>query len=171
MKLAEIISNLHQPVPSNLISHKTIKGNRLEYISWFDLGDLLDARCGLASWSWEVRDIQQVGNRLTLVGCLTIYGEDRELRMMATGSEDIDTTSYGDPSSNAEAMCFKRAASKLGLARELWRKDNKSSLPNLPPPSKNGWMSADQFVAMKQKKQQEVSDYDIDDDRPIYDLT
>ena len=153
MKLAEIISNLHQPVPSNLISHKTIKGNRLEFIAWFDICTLLDERCGgLGNWSWEVRDIQQVGNRLILVGCLTIYGDDRALSMMATGSEDIDVSSYGDPSSNAEASAIRRCASKYGLGRNLWRKDNKPSLPNLPSPSKNGWVSADQFVAMKRAK-------------------
>ena len=153
MKLAEIISNLHQPVPSNLISHKTIKGNRLEFISWFDICTLLDERCGgLGNWSWEVRDIQQVGNRLILVGCLTIYGEDRALSMMATGSEDIDVSSYGDPSSNAEASAIRRCASKYGLGRNLWRKDNKPSLPKLPQASENGWMSADQFVAMKRAK-------------------
>ena len=175
MKIAEILEQLRQPVPSNLISTKTVKGKKsnytADYIAWFNICDLLDQRCGISNWSWEVKDIQQIGDRLTLVGVLTIYGEDRALTMMATGSEDLDCSNYGDPSSNAEASALRRTAAKMGLCRSLWRKDNKPSLPKLPQVSKNGWMSADQFIAMKPKKQQEVSDYDIDDDRPIYDLT
>jgi len=77
MKIAEILSNLRQPVPSNLISTKTVKGRKnsytADYLAWYDICCLLDERCGdLGNWSWEVRDVQQVGNRLTLVGCLTI---------------------------------------------------------------------------------------------------
>ncbi len=160
MKIAEILSNLHQPVPSNLISTKSIKGNKISYIAWFNICTLLDERCGgLGNWSWEVRDVQQVGDRLTLIGVLTIYGEDRALTMMATGSEDLDCSSYGDPSSNAEASAIRRAASKMGLARNLWRKDkpinpyyhqSKSPKYKVEEPKKKGWMTPDEFKAMQQ---------------------
>ena len=68
MKIAEILERLRQPVPSNLISRKTVKGRKnsytADYLAWYDLCDLLDERCGgLGNWSWEVRDVQQVGNR------------------------------------------------------------------------------------------------------------
>ena len=132
MKLSEILERLQQPVPSELISYKTIKGNRIDYISWVDICGLLDQRAGLAGWSWQIKDVRQVGNRLTLLGCLTIHGDDRSLTMMATGSEDIDVSSYGDPSSNAEAMSLRRSASKMGLARDLWKKEGKPT-PKLPP--------------------------------------
>ncbi len=135
MQLSEILESLRQPVPSELISYKTIKGNRIDYISWTTLTDLLDERAGLGGWSWKIKEIQQVGNRLTMIGCLTIYGEDRSLTMMATGSEDIEVSSYGDPSSNAEAMSLRRSASKMGLARDLWKKEfcPTPKLPNLAP--------------------------------------
>ena len=35
MKLREILERLRQPVPPELISYKTIKGNRIEYISCY----------------------------------------------------------------------------------------------------------------------------------------
>ncbi len=146
MKLSEILERLRQPVPLELISYKTIKGNRIDYISWTTLADLLDERAGLGGWEWRINDIQQVGNRLTMIGCLTIYGDDRSLTMMATGDEDIDLDAYGTPATNTEAQCLRRCASKYGLGRNLWKKDSQQGrsrmLPPTPippnPPSKGG---------------------------------
>ena len=154
MKLNEILERLRQPVPPELISYKTIKGNRIDYISWVNLADLLDERAGIDGWSWRLVDQQQIGNRLTQVWELTIIGSDRSISRQASGDENVDFDAYGTPATNTEAQCLRRCASKYGLGRNLWRKDNKPSLPKLPQASKNGWMSADQFVAMKQKKQQ-----------------
>jgi len=67
MKLNEILERLRQPVPRELISYKTIKGNRIDYISWVNLADLLDDRAGIDGWSWRMVDQQQIGNRLTQV--------------------------------------------------------------------------------------------------------
>jgi hypothetical protein len=67
MKLTEILERLRQPVPPELISYKVIKGKRIEFISWIDLVDLLDARAGSDGWSWRLVDQQQIGNRLTQV--------------------------------------------------------------------------------------------------------
>ncbi|AIE76307.1 hypothetical protein [Synechocystis sp. PCC 6714] len=68
------------------------------------------------------------GDRLTLTGSLTIHGDDRSLTRQATGTEDIDCNSYGDPSSNAEAMALRRCCAKFGLGRDLWRKDKPQPL-------------------------------------------
>jgi hypothetical protein len=40
----------------------------------------------------------------------------------ATGQEEGDCGSYGDPSSNAESMALRRAAAKFGLALYLYDK-------------------------------------------------
>ena len=133
MKLSEILEKLHQPIPIDFISHKSLKGNRIDYVAWFDLCDILDERVGIANWSWQIKDIQQIGNRLTLTGVLTILGEDKSLTREATGCEDVDCNSFGDPSSNAEAMALRRCCAKYGLGRKLWRKEKKEpQLPNLP---------------------------------------
>ncbi|MGC9506191.1 hypothetical protein [Baaleninema sp.] len=40
----------------------------------------------------------------------------------ATGTEELNCNSYGDPSSNAESMAFRRAAAKFGLGLYLYQK-------------------------------------------------
>lgn len=138
MKLAEILNNLQTPIPSNLISKKDTfsKGKKtgaVDYVAWVDIADLLDTRCGLGAWQWEVIQLNQIGDRLTLVGRLTVFGDDRSLSQDATGTEELDCSSYGDPSSNAEAMALRRACAKFGLGRDLWRKEQKPA--SNPKPS------------------------------------
>jgi hypothetical protein len=132
MKLSEILERLRQPIPQRLISSKTLKGHRIDYISWVDLADLLDERCGLDGWSWKLIDSSQVGNRLTQVWELTIIGEDRALSRQASGDEDIDLDAYGTPATNVEAQCLRRCCSKFGIGRFLWRKDQPAREPQLP---------------------------------------
>ena len=72
-----------------------------------------------------------------LVGRLTIPTSEGTVYREATGTEElkrekfnsqtgeleIKEIAYGDPSSNAESMCFRRAAAKLGLALYLYKTD------------------------------------------------
>lgn len=134
MKLTEILERLRQPVPQELISYKTIKGNRIDYISWVNLADLLDDRAGIDGWSWKLIDQQQIGNRLTQIWELTIIGEDRSISRQASGDEDVDLDAYGTPSTNVEAQCLRRCCAKYNLGRILWKKDRKQAKsPQLPP--------------------------------------
>ena len=150
MKLSEILDNLKAPIPSRLISQKKLKGNSIAYVAWYDLCDLLDDLTD--SWEWEIKEVRQITGQppedweieeaiakaeksgkkaklpkqkdyLALTGILTIHGEDRSLSRSATGIEEVNCSSYGDPSSNAEAMALRRACAKFGLGRDLWRKD------------------------------------------------
>jgi hypothetical protein len=135
MKLAEILDNLKAPIPKRLMSKKAtfknkVKIGEVDYVAWTDLCDLLDDLCDL--WEWEIKDVQQIGENLSLVGVLTIHGEDKSLTRMATGIEEINCSSYGDPSSNAEAMALRRCCAKFGLGRDLWRKENKQRSNNKP---------------------------------------
>jgi hypothetical protein len=134
MKLTQILERLQQPVPPKLISYKMIKGNRIDYISWVNLADLLDERAGIDGWSWRLVDQQQIGNRLTQVWELRIIGEDRSISRQASGDEDVDLDAYGTPATNVEAQCLRRCCSKYGLGRILWKKEGKSN-PQLPPTS------------------------------------
>ena len=166
--LADILRKLQAPIPQHLLDKKPIfekrqKVGQVDYISWVTYCDLLDERVGIGQWQWEVRDVNQVGNRLTLTGVLTIQGSDKNLTMMATGSEDIDCIGYGDPSSNSEAMAMRRCAAKFGLGRDLWRRGSKSkSTPkprNMRQPrpiqqTGNGEVTREQWLALRAKKQQ-----------------
>ena len=55
------------------------------------------------------------GDRFYVVGRLTFTCSDGVFYQEATGTERLDCSNYGDPSSNAEAMAFRRCASKFGL--------------------------------------------------------
>lgn len=158
MLLAEILNNLKAPIPSRLISQKKLKGNSIDYVAWFDLCDLLDDLCDY--WEWEIKDVQQIGENLSLIGVLTIHGEDKSLTRMATGIEEINCSSYGDPSSNAEAMALRRCCAKFGLGRDLWRKENKRQSNNSKPlqipepvPLSKGTISKEEFERRRAEKE------------------
>jgi hypothetical protein len=149
MKLQQILERLKEPIPASKMSSKVLKGNRIDFVSWVDLIDLLNERAGIADWDWEIKTIFEAGNLktkhysyqdqdlgkidieessgkvLTVVGKLTIHGEDKSLSREATGLEELNCSSYGDPSSNAEAMALRRCCAKFGLGLDLWRKDSK----------------------------------------------
>lgn len=123
--LDDILIALQMPVDSSLISQKKLKGNTIDYIAWFDYCDLLDQRVGVGKWQWSIVSMTTTNDRLFIVGQLAIYHDNGgSVIQMATGTEELNTSSYGDPSSNAEAMALRRACAKFGLARDLWRKDN-----------------------------------------------
>ena len=136
MKIAEIMERLSKPIPRELIQKKPTfskgkKSGEVDTISWINTCTLLDERCGKGCWSWHIDNLKQIGERFVLAGTLTIYGDDRTLSMSASGSESLNLTGYGDPSSNAEAMCFKRAACRFGLGRnDLWKGKRSSSYGN-----------------------------------------
>lgn len=123
--LLQLIERLNKPVEKNLISTKKIGSSKIEFISWIDICNLLDKRLGFGSWFWEILEIKTTSDRLILVGKLTIIGDDRKMSQMATGTEILKCSNYGDPSSNAEAMALRRCCAKFGLARYLWRKEKK----------------------------------------------
>jgi hypothetical protein len=51
------------------------------------------------------------------------YSVSREIiSLEATGTEDEELRGFGDPSSNAEAMALKRAASKFGVGLSFYHK-------------------------------------------------
>jgi hypothetical protein len=168
MLLSEILENLRQPIAVQFISQKKTYHNKkptgfVDYVAWYDLADLLDDLCGLGGWEWLIIDVQQIGNRLTLTGSLTIHGEDRSLTRQATGTEDIDCSSFGDPSSNAEAMAMRRCCAKFGLGRDLWRKDKpkgqplqigQRQLPQKQPVLAPGTISKEEWLRRKTQQAQ-----------------
>lgn len=159
MLLSEILEALRSPINPRWIRTKPIYKNKkpvgsVEFISWYDLCDLLDDICGLDGWEWLVCDCKVVGDRLTLTGSLTINGEDKSLTRQATGSELISCSGYGDPSSNAEAMAFRRACAKFGLARDMWRKEKiqRPATDSSKPRLAKGSITREQWLAMKEAK-------------------
>lgn len=120
-------ANLATPIPREMISSKQKGWDKkkdepiiIEYANVTDLKDLLDERVGL--WTAIVTSFQQIGNSLCVVVRITIYATDGAFYSDGTGIENLDTSSYGDPFSNAYAQAFRRACEGHGMGREMWRK-------------------------------------------------
>lgn len=120
--LKEIKAALSRKLPDNLL--KTLpagKGNA-KYLSWHSVIRILDKYA--PGWKWEVRQVYTTADRIFLVGRLTIIAKDGTFFQEATGTELLKNNgkeiAYGDPSSNAESMALRRAATRYGLALYLY---------------------------------------------------
>lgn len=127
--LSQIQTALSRPLPESMLEAKTLKGSRISYISWHTVNRVLDKYA--PGWTWEICQMGMSADRLFLVGRLTIPTADGSLYREATGTEELKRTNdngtsvelaYGDPSSNAESMAFRRAAAKFGLGLYLYDK-------------------------------------------------
>lgn len=141
---SEILNDLARPIPGEYLSKRQQGGQTLTYVAWHHAVEILDEKC--PGWEWETKTITQVGNRLVMVGRLSIPTSDGWLHREATGQEVIEMNGYGDPSSNAESMAFRRAAAKFGLGLYLYRKPE--STGNNQPVGK-GQISRDEWLARK----------------------
>ena len=130
--LAQIQEALSRPLPDSYLKRLKDKGNAL-YLPWWRVVAILDKYA--IGWTWELRDIKLSSDRIFVVGRLTIPTSEGSVYREATGTEElkrekfnsktgeleIKELAYGDPSSNAESMCFRRAASRFGLGLALYK--------------------------------------------------
>lgn len=120
LTLSQIEEILSRPLPKSMLKTKTIKGNKITYLSWFDANRILSKYC--IGWSWEITIFEISSDRVFLVGRLTIPTSEGNVYREASGTESLNCSSYGDPSSNAESMAFRRACAKFGLGLYLYDK-------------------------------------------------
>jgi hypothetical protein len=92
----------------------------VDYIEWYCVADLLDKL--VPAWSHSVRGIVQIGEFAVATAAITINGVTRE--GVGTGPVDSETGIK-----KAEHDALKRAAVKFGIARDLYRDEEKSSEP------------------------------------------
>lgn len=90
----------------------------VDYVEWHRVADLLDELA--PTWSHSVRIIVQIGEYVAAIAAITINGITRE--GVGTGSADSETGIK-----KAEHDALKRAAVKFGVARELYRDEEKGS--------------------------------------------
>ena len=120
--LATIQEALSRKIPENILKTKSIGGQRIKYIPWYRVNKILDKYA--PGWTWQIQSIHTTDTDLFIVGRLTIPTADGNVYREATGTEKLNCSSYGDPSSNAESQAFRRAAARLGLGLYLYEKDN-----------------------------------------------
>lgn len=118
--ITQIIADLSKPLPERHLRTRKQGGQEISYIEWHTAVKYLDYYA--PGWSFEIRSVGQVGDLCVVVSRITIPTLEGPIWREATGSETVKTQSWGDASSNAEAMSLKRAASKFGLAIALYAK-------------------------------------------------
>lgn len=131
---AEIIEYLSRRLPDKLLEKKKVGNTQITFLSWKYIPPILDKYA--RGWCWEITHLQSTSDRIFLVGRLTIPTADGLVWREATGTECLKETktdkvtgeviereiAYGDPSSNAESMAFRRACAKFGLGLYLYSK-------------------------------------------------
>jgi hypothetical protein len=118
--LSKIEEVLSRPLPKSLLKTKKLGGREITYIPWYAANRILNKYC--PGWSWEIAKFEISSDRVFIVGRLTIPTSEGNVYREATGTELLDCNSYGDPSSNAESMSFRRCCAKFGLGLYLYDK-------------------------------------------------
>jgi Rad52/22 family double-strand break repair protein len=132
--IAQITAALSRPLPKQLTETRKQGGKSLTFIPWHQVNRVLDKYA--IGWSWTITSIITTDDRIFLTGRLTIPTCDGDISREATGTEElkeiktdiktgevtIKERAYGDPSSNAESMAFRRAAARFGLGLYLYDK-------------------------------------------------
>lgn len=145
----QITDKLKRELPDSITETRKQGKSKLTYVPWYRVVVILDKYC--PGWQWEVKSVQTSGNYLFLIGRLTIPTANGPITREATGYEkleeerpikitdaegnestlknewgmpvtQLEPLAYGDPSSNAESMALRRAASKFRLGLYLYDK-------------------------------------------------
>jgi len=121
--LGAIMHDLEKPIPKRLLEQKPATGGRnsqmLTYCPWYRVQRILNHYTN-GFCSYEVVSREVIGDRLMMTVRITIHAQEGDFTRDGTGSELLDTSSYGDPQSNAESMAFRRAAARFGLGLHLY---------------------------------------------------
>ncbi|NJO74186.1 MAG: DUF1071 domain-containing protein [Leptolyngbyaceae cyanobacterium RM1_406_9] len=129
--IAQIEEALSRPIPKSILKSRRQGGSNLNYIPWYKVNEILNKYA--PGWTWEIISIHTTADRLFLSGRLTIPAAEGNIYREGTGTEllkewsekkqQMQELAYGDPSSNAESMAFRRAAARFGLGLYLYDKD------------------------------------------------
>ncbi len=121
---AEILADLSKPIAPQHLRYKVKGGQTLPFINWHTACDYLDYFA--PGWCYEIRRIDHVAGKVVVTARITIPTAEGLIWREATGNEDDDVETWGDPTSNAESMALRRAAAKFGLARYLYKQPGHS---------------------------------------------
>lgn len=116
--IRDIINDLTQPVAKRHLKYKKQGGRDIAFVSWFDRIKYLDHFA--PGWSYEISRIDNIAGKLILTVRINIPCLEGVVWREATGQESEDKDTFGDSSSNAEAMAFSRASAKFGLGLHLY---------------------------------------------------
>jgi Rad52/22 family double-strand break repair protein len=122
--ITAIVAELSRPLPDICVAMKTVKGTQIRYLHWQTVARLLDAYA--PGWNGEVTRLEQHGATLRVTYRVYIPCDEGVVWREATGEDDeweaTEETRYGNPSANAQANAFKRAAALFGVGQWLYDK-------------------------------------------------
>jgi hypothetical protein len=125
----QIIDKLRRPLPDSITETRKQGGKQITFIPWHQVNRVLDKYA--IGWTWQLTNIVTTDDRIFVTGRLTIPTTSGDVFREATGTEllkettrdgEIREIAYGDPSSNAESMAFRRSAARFGLGLYLYDK-------------------------------------------------
>lgn len=90
---------------------------KIEYVEWHTVADILDTTA--PDWSHSVKDIRTIGEIAIVTVAITIGGITREGIGTGTAKSEIGIK-------KAEHDALKRAAVKFGIARDLYKNEERS---------------------------------------------
>jgi len=128
--LAEILQDLEQPIPSEMIEpkptyHKGSKTGEVSYVPWYNCIQLLMRYC--PGYDFEVRT-QSFGERIVIEGRLTIRAKEGDFVYESVGVAHSEERNYEEAVYEAEESALRRCLAKLGCGLELWSKEESSAL-------------------------------------------
>jgi len=127
--LEDILEDMKTPIrPRHLETKPDGSGGELTFCPWYRIARYVD-HYTRGHWSKAV-EVTTTDRRIFVTVTATIEAAGATVSRSATGTEqlfkvDEDTgevkpIAYGDPSSNAESMAFRRACAQFGLGLDLY---------------------------------------------------
>ncbi len=116
--IRDIVKDLSKPIAQKHLRKRKQGGKEIIYLAWHDAVKYLDHFA--PGWCYEISSMESVAGKLIMIVRLSIPSLEGVVYREATGFEEAELDSYGDPSSNAESMALRRAASKFGLGLYLY---------------------------------------------------
>ena len=120
--LQDIISDLKKPLNKKWLQTKRRGSNTLTFMPWFRYCELADMYA--PGWEKEITDVSWTDKGCTVRVKIIIHAEEGSFSRESTGYDADFGNKYGDPQVRAESMAFRRAWANMGLARELYEKDD-----------------------------------------------
>jgi len=127
--LSEIIEDLNKPIPDRHLDQKRRGGETLTFCPWHKVIRMMEYFTN-GHWEKQVNKVETTDRRVFVTVTVLIRAEDGVASREATGTErlykvdnetgEMQEIPYGDPTSNAESMAFRRACANFGLGLGLY---------------------------------------------------
>jgi hypothetical protein len=117
--LREILDDLAKPIPKRLLKTKSLGGSEITFIPWYRAQKILDHYTE-GRWEYRIVDKQLTESSCWVTVEITIFASDAVITRQGAGIERMDVSGYGDPSSNAISMAFRRCCARFGIGLSLY---------------------------------------------------